>query len=199
MKRSPFISAALWLCLPLTRLVNRINWRFGRGYECNFKQIEPYIEYLQPGTVILTHRKYEFSTLFIPGYWTHSAVVALPGWIVEATGKGVCLNSMEAFFSTIDDFIVLKPSFCLEEIMKITGEKALQLVGYPFSFDFRNTNGMFYCSGLICWIYLQTLMDREESINIPSILQNFLHGNIIKPIDIYTQKDSWQVIVHIHD
>jgi cell wall-associated NlpC family hydrolase len=194
MERSSFLSLLLWLCLPITRFINRINWRFGRPFSCTYQQIDPFREHLQPGVVILTHKKYEFSTLFIPGYWTHSALVVSQGLIVEATGKGVCMNTLESFFSTVDDFIVLKPRFCCQDTMKKAGEQASTLVGYPFSFDFRTSNEMFYCSGLICWVYTQTLRERENPMNVPFVLQDFLNGNIIKPMDLYSHRDAWQVI-----
>jgi hypothetical protein len=194
MKRSPFLSLLLWLCLPVSKLINRVNWRFGRPFCCRFEEIEPVKDHLQPGMVILTHKKYEFSTLFIPGYWTHSALVSTSGLIVEATGKGVGTTTPESFFSTVDDFIILKPRFCCQDTMKKAGEQASTLVGFPFSFDFRNSDEMFYCSGLICWIYTQTMAEREDSGNIPFLLQNFLNGNIIRPTDLSTPGDIWQVI-----
>ncbi|MCX6283077.1 MAG: YiiX/YebB-like N1pC/P60 family cysteine hydrolase, partial [Bacteroidetes bacterium] len=158
------------------------------------EKIDLFRDHLEPGMVILTHKKYEFSTVFIPGYWTHSALVVSPDLIVEATGKGVRMNTMESFFSTIDDFIVLRPGFCCQDTMKKAVEQARMLIGYPFSFDFRNTNEMFYCSGLICWVYLQTLIDKETSPNIPAVLKNFRNGNIIRPMDLYIHHDDWEVL-----
>jgi hypothetical protein len=194
MKRSLFLSLILWLCLPVSKVINRINWRFGRPFRCEFREIRPVKENLQPGMVILTHKNYEFSTLFIPGYWTHSALVVSPGLIVEATGKGVRKNTLESFFSTVDDFIILKPRFCCRDVMKKAGEQATNLVGYPFSFDFRNSGEMFYCSGLICSVYAQTLTERENPLNIPFVLQKFQKGHIVKPMDLYIHQDAWQVI-----
>jgi hypothetical protein len=194
LERSSFLSLFLWLCLPITKVINRVNWRFGRPFTCKYDQIDLVMEHLQPGVVILTHKKYEFSTLFIPGYWTHSALVISPELVVEATGKGVCMNSLESFFSTVDDFIVLKPRFCCKDTMKKAGEHASALVGYPFSFDFRNSDEMFYCSGLICWVYSQTLIEKDNRPDIPFVLQNFLNGNIIKPMDLYVHQDAWQVM-----
>ena len=195
MERSIILSLFLWLCLPVTKFINRINWRFGRPYCCTHTQIDLVKNHLQPGMVILTHKKYEFSTMFIPGYWTHSALVVSLGSIVEATGKGVCMNTMESFFSSIDDFIVLRPRFCCKDSMRKAGEHASTLVGSPFSFDFRNSsNEMFYCSGLICWVYTQTLMGIENSLDIPFVLQNFRRGDIIKPMDLYSHQDAWQVM-----
>ena len=193
MKRSIHISIFLWLCLPFSKLINRINWRFGRPYSCNSIETEPVKKQLQPGMIILTHRNYECSSLFIPGYWTHAAMVATSGHIIDATRKGVCLNSVESFFSTVDDFIVLKPSFCCPEMMINAGDLASNLVGYPFSFDFRNSNKVFYCSGLVCWVYTQALIE-DKSMNMPNLLQNFLRGSIIRPGDFHAHQDSWQVV-----
>ncbi len=193
MERSSFLRLFLRRCLPITKAINRINWRFGRPFRCKFKGIEPVRDYLQPGVVILAHKNYEFSTLFT-GYWAHSALIVSPGYLVEATGKGVCMNTLESFFSTIDDFIVLKPRFCCPDTMNKAGEQASAMVGYPYGFDFRNSNEMFYCSGLICWVYAQSLELEEKPLNIPFVLKSFLNGNIIKPMDLYADQDAWQVI-----
>jgi hypothetical protein len=194
MKRSPVLSLLLWFCLPVSRVINRINWRFGREFVCKFREIQTIKSHLQPGVVILTHKKYEFSSMFIPGYWTHSAIVSISGAVVEATGKGVRMNTIESFFSTIDDFIILQPCFCSRDTMKKAGEQASALVGYPFSYDFRNTGTKFYCSGLVCSVYTQALTGREDAVNIPFVLKMFLLGNIVKPTDLCSNPDAWEVI-----
>ena len=199
MHRSYLLSLFLWFCLPVSRFINRVNWRFGRPFCCTGEDTKMVKNHLHPGMVILTHKKYEFSTMFIPGYWTHSALVVAPGRIIEATGHGVCMNTMGSFFSTIDDFVVLRPRFCCQETMKKAGEQAVTLVGSPFSFDFRNTGEMFYCSGLVCWVYAQTLINRENLQDIPLILKNFIAGNIIKPMDLYLHQDALQIMGNYTD
>ncbi len=194
MVRSSVLSIFLLFCLPVSKMINRINWRFGRPFRCSYEQIDPVKGHLQPGMVILTHKRYEFSTLFIPGYWTHSALVTSPGYIIEATGKGVRMNTLETFFSTVDDFVVLKPRFCCRDIMNNAGKQASTLVGLPYSFDFRNSDEMFYCTGLICWVYTQTLTKRDHPPDIPFVFQNFLEGNIVRPMDLFAHQDAWQVI-----
>jgi len=193
MRRSIFIYIFLWLCLPFSKLINKINWRFGRPYSCNSIETEQIKKKLQPGMIILSHRNYECSSLFISGYWTHAAMVTTSGHIVDATRKGVSLNSVESFFSTIDDFILLKPSFCSQDVMENAGFLAIGQVGYPFSFNFLNSNKTFYCSGLVCWVYSQAII-ADKSNNIPNLLQNFCKGSIIRPKDFYNHQDSWQIM-----
>ena len=193
MERSILLQIVLWLCLPFSKLINRINWRMGRPYGCKSISAEPIKKQLQPGMVILTHRNYECSSLFIPGYWTHAAMVVTSGQIVDATRKGVCVHSLESFLSTVDDFIVLKPNFCCQKLMEYVGSLVSDLVGCPFSFDFQNSNKTFYCSGLVCYVYISSIYN-QKSIAIPNLLQNYLDGFIIKPEDFYTHKDTWEII-----
>lgn len=193
MKRSLLFGIFLWFCLPFSKLINRINWRFGRPYNCNLKEMERIKNQLQPGMIILTHRNYECSSLFISGYWTHAAMVITSGQIIDATRKGVCINSAETFFSRIDDFIILKPNFCCQKMMANAGGLASNMVGYPFSFNFKNSNCTFYCSGLVCWVYTQTLI-QENILLIPNPLLNFLNGYIVRPEDFYVHKDAWQIM-----
>jgi hypothetical protein len=197
MKRTLQISAFLWLCLPISKLINRINWRLGRPYGCKSISAEPIKKQLQPGMVILTHRNYECSSLFIPGYWTHAAMVVNSEQIIDATRKGVCIHSVESFLSSVDDFIVLKPNFCSQKLMEYAGSLVSNLVGYPFSFDFQNSNKTFYCSGLVCYVYISSII-KKKSVAIPNLLQNYLDGFIIKPEDFYTHNDLWQIIHSYH-
>ncbi len=193
MERTYFINLILWLCLPITRVINRINWRFGRPYQCRAEHVKPLKGTLKPGMVVLTHRNYECSSLFIPGYWTHAAMVLSPGLIIDATRKGVRKNPLDTFFSSVDDFIVLKPGFCRFDVMKKASYKVLKQVGFPFSYDFRNSGNAFYCSGLICSAYAQTLLEKNTCV-IPNFFRDFMDGNIIKPEDFYKRKDLWQVL-----
>ncbi len=193
MKRSVLIDTFLWLCLPLSKTINRINWRLGRPYSCESLETEHIKKHLQPGMIILTHRNYECSSLFIPGYWTHAAIVSASGYIIDATRKGVCNSSIESFFSTIDDFIILKPSFCCQEMMSNAGNLASNLIGYPFCFNFLNSNKTFYCSGLVCWVYTQIVHLASPEIQ-PYPIINYLNGNIIKPEDFIRNNNFWQVV-----
>lgn len=197
MKRSIQISTFLWLCLPVTRLINHINWRMGRPYGCNSVSTGAVKKQLQTGMVILTHRNYECSSLFIPGYWTHAAMVVNSDQVIDATGKGVCIHSLESFLSTIDDFIVLKPNFGCQKLMEYAGSLVSNFVGYPFSFDFQNSNKTFYCSGLVCYVYVRSIY-KQKTVTIPGLLQNYLDGFIIKPEDFFIHKDSWKIIDSYH-
>lgn len=193
MERSAFIGFLLWICLPVSKFINRINWRFGRPYNCTTKVIELLKTQLQPGMVILTHKNYECSSLFIPGYWTHAAMVVSSNFIIDATRKGVCINRIESFLSKVDDFIILKPGFCCIQLMKKASDNAVNLAGLPFSFEFRNSGNAFYCSGLICSAYVQSLHEMNTCV-IPNFLRDFIEGYIIKPEDFYKRKDLWQVL-----
>ncbi len=193
MKRSLFLQFFLWLCLPFSRIINRINWRFGRPYSCKNLNIEDIKNWLEPGMVILTHKKFECSSLFIPGYWTHTAMVVRQGQIIDATRKGVCISSFETFFSSVDDFVVLKPVFCGRKTIRKACKMASLLVGLPFSFDFRNTGSVFYCSGLVCWVYSR-LFVKEKKKAIPLFFKNFIDDNIIRPMDFYKNREVWQII-----
>jgi uncharacterized protein YycO len=193
MKRTPLLQTILWLCLPFSRVINLINWRFGRSYGCNSLETDYIKKHLQPGMIILTHRNYECSSIFIPGYWTHVAIVSASGNIIDATRKGVCISSIESFFSTIDDFIILKPSFCCQEMMTNAGSLASNLIGYPFCFNFLNSNKTFYCSGLVCWVYTQIVQLANPEIK-PYPIISYLNGNIIKPEDFIRYNSFWKVV-----
>jgi hypothetical protein len=194
MKRPFMLRFTLRILLPVTIGVNMINWRFGRPYCCSGETAALFRTRLQPGMVILTHKKYELSSVFIPGYWTHSALVLSSGSILEAVGNGVCVKTTDAFFAEIDDFIVLKPKFCKKSDLKHIWRQATNFIGLPYSFDFSNTSEKVYCSGLICQVFIRVLTETGHLHHLPSSMGNFLKGRIIIPGDIRANQEAWQVM-----
>lgn len=140
---------ALQLCSPFARMANKINWRFGRRYQCSYQSINnPFYE-LSPGTIVLTHKKFELTNIFIGGYWTHAALVSSNGTVIEAIYKGVVENDIKQFFNTVDDYILLKPALR----NKLTGvqvvDNAKKYLGMPYNFSFIPNDKEITCVELI--------------------------------------------------
>jgi hypothetical protein len=62
-----FPPSFILLLYPFIRLANRINWRFGRSYKCERVNVDGIRPLLTPGMLVLTHKDYEFTNLFING------------------------------------------------------------------------------------------------------------------------------------
>lgn len=123
---------------------------------------------LQPGDIILTRRNGYISNLFIPGYWTHSAIyvgrlkescqAALPAdldhinpaneYIIEALSEGITLRTLEESIM-VDAFIVLRPKIKPSNV-DIAIFNALEHLGKPYDFNFDfNTVDKIACTELI--------------------------------------------------
>jgi hypothetical protein len=183
---------------PFIRLANKINWRVGRAYKCSEIKSGKIKKRLLPGMVILTHKDYEFTNLFILGYWTHSAIVISSEDVVEAVSNGVIVRRIEDFLTTVDDFIVLKPRYCNRISMKMASEQVKKFVGFPYNFTFKPSQKSIYCSELIYKAYSEVpewnLMAENASEQIP----DFNSGKIIHPQSIFKSRKLWKKVANMN-
>ena len=189
-----FRKAILYSISPFAMLANKINWRFGRPYRKNFDFVKPHIKRFAPGMVILSHKDYELTNLFIDGYWTHVAIFSSENEIIEAISKGVVKTNAKKFFSTIDDFIVLEPKFCDRITMQKAVEYANRYVGYPYNFKFLQNKRSFTCIDLICRAYsLSINNEKERSLTITGLV-NYITEDVIMPESILKMEGAWNIV-----
>lgn len=144
--------------------------------------------------VILSHKKYELTNLFIRGYWTHAAIYITDNCVIEAISKGVVKNSFETFIRTLDDFIILKPKFCDYHTMREATEFLEKAVGYPYNFSFRSKQESYYCSELVYRAYSQTSRWYHLKREYPEKLWDFHSEEIVLPQNLLDSKLLWQVV-----
>jgi hypothetical protein len=186
----------LLLCNPFIRIANKINWRFGRPYQCAQWSPEPFSGLLQPGMVILSHKKFELTNWFIRGHWTHAAIYITDNYVIEAVSKGVVKKDLETFIKTLDDFIILRPTFCDHHTMNEAAEFVEKIVGYPYNFTFRSRKESFYCSELVYRAYSQTSRWKYVKKEYPGKLWDFHSDEIVIPQNLLESTFLWQVVDH---
>lgn len=190
-----FKSAIFTAISPASRLANKISWRFGRKYrfQNNFQSIIS--NKLKPGMIVLSHKNYEFTNLFIKGYWTHAAVIVTKNEIVEALSSGVMQNKVKDFFSTSDDFIILEP-INMDERSK---EEAIRFiknkVGSPYNFSFIQSDDKFTCSDLVGRAYKIPIPENVEDASESFSFINYLTSDVLRPEQVLQQNGMWKIVV----
>ncbi|MCD4773018.1 MAG: hypothetical protein K8R41_06510 [Bacteroidales bacterium] len=182
------------LIAPFARVANKVNWRFGREYQCNNHNSDDLKKVLKPGMIILSHKNFELTNVFIKGYWTHTAIVISDDEVVEATGKGVHKKTIEQLITTIDDYIILKPLFCDEYAMQKASSYVADVVGYPYNFSFRQYTRSFYCSELIYWAYFRSITSNGNNNKYYQTITEFLGEKIIMPQHFTETKSLWKAV-----
>jgi hypothetical protein len=183
----------LLLFSPASRLANKVNWRFGRPYRCSNHFRKVIDGRLRPGMVLLSHKDYELTNLFIKGYWTHVAVVASDGHIIEALSKGVTRTLIEDFFTRTDDFMLLDPQFCGETGRTRAVQFAESFVGYPYNFRFVQRNDSFTCIDLVSRAYaLRVPRDSSKPDSFSFI--DYLTEEVIMPEHLLHPSLKWEVL-----
>lgn len=139
----------LKLAYPFTLLMGKVGvHRLIKDFEYNL-----IIGESRPGDLLLSRKRFELSNLFIPGKYTHSAMV-LPGeLIVEATGEGVAIKSMASFAFDKDFIAILRPIQFEEIEMLGILNKCDSIIGAPYDYLFELSEKAFYCSELVFNLY----------------------------------------------
>jgi uncharacterized protein YycO len=188
----------LYFCTPLIRAVKDLNWRFGRQFRCSGPDIDRVMDLHSPGMVVLSHREYQFTNLFIEGYWTHTAMIMPRGQVIEAIGEGVVMRDLHSFLSTVDDFVILRPKFCGSEEMEMACHHAAGILGAPYSFDFNNSDTEYYCSKLVLKAYARSCGWKQHNHSFPEEFRNLCEGRIVHPSEIYRNSGSWEVVCRLN-
>jgi uncharacterized protein YycO len=182
------------LILPVVRNISRVNWRLGRPYKCSSTHLDPVRKFLHPGMIILSHKNYELTNLFIRGYFTHAAMVIHGDYIVEAVSEGVVRRQLSEFIGNVDDFIILEPRFCTRDSMLEAGEFVERSVGYRYNFTFRSGRKAFYCSELVYRAYSETHGWNHVKNEYPREAWDFDPWKIMIPQNLLESEMLWHVV-----
>ena len=194
----PWNPKFLHYCRPLIRASKYFNWRFGRRFRCSGLDLDPIRKVLAPGMIVLSRSEFQVSNLFIDGYWTHSAMIISGEEVIEATSEGVVINQLTEFLLKKDDFVILKPKFCGNHEMERACGHALEIVGAPYSFNFDNSDNSFYCSELVLKSYARSCSWNGRSQQEPFEFRNLCDGKIIRPADLYHNRNAWEIICQMN-
>ena len=105
---------------------------------------------LEPGDVLLRRYDGYVNNLFIPGFWSHGALAVSGEEIVHATTHNVVREDVLTFFRT-DHIALLRARGCTEDQRETAVERALNLEGSEYDFEFDSgKNDYVYCFEL-CW------------------------------------------------
>ncbi len=180
---------------PVIQISSWISWRFGRCYQGARVDLTRICNLFAPGMVILSHKNFQFTNLFIPGYWTHAAMIASGDSIIEATFHGVVRRNLVDFISTTDDFVVLKPLFCGPETVANACWYVREKLGCRYNFEFVPHSDAFYCSGLVYSAYLESMHNQQVQNGYPEDFSNYAKGRIAFPNDLINHRDTWAVVL----
>jgi uncharacterized protein YycO len=179
---------------PIIRATRDVNWRFGRKYHCSDVDLDNLKTLLKPGMILLTRKDFQLSNFFIEGYWTHSGIVISKEEVIEAIGRGVIISDLKDFCAKTDNFVILKPRFCSWPEMEEASRHAAELVGFPYSYDFNNSDSSFYCSKLILKAYGTACGWGREPHKVPEEFRILCEGKIVHPINLFRNRNAWEVV-----
>lgn len=172
--------------IPLTKGIGKVHAPYAHK-QINGLHVAALQAKLLPGDIFMTRTDGELSNLFIPGFWSHGAVYAGGGMVVEAIGVGVVLKDLATFMMTKDYVSAWRPLFASQAVMARAAAWATAQRGRPYDYLFMGGNKAFYCFELTYAAY------REGSgLKAPWALRTTWGQETVVGADIENAKDKWQ-------
>lgn len=172
--------------MPLTKAIGKIHAPFTRK-KVNGLDVFAIQRSLMPGAVLLTYIRGEMSNLFIPGEFTHAAILHSNKYVIEATSEGVQKKDIISFMTSKDRVVLLYPRFSDAEQMKKAADYASQLISLPYDFLFSDGNEAFYCSELVTFCYekiVPGVFTRRKRFGVSTVIPN----------DFAQAEEKWELV-----
>lgn len=164
--------------------------------ELRQKHVEAAYKFLEPGDVILTKTRFEFSNLFIKGHYKHAGIYIGNGEVVEAVLPFVKKTGIFDFLMSKDQAQIVRPKSTPFERCHSAASAAKELVGRPYDnrmFMPKHTNlsnPKFYCSELCYWVHKTANpkldFDLKTVWGVPTITPDDFRGS-----------ESWREILEL--
>lgn len=138
----------LKISIPISKIISKIQ---RPPLLINYKDVEVIKQIIKDGDILLSRVDWEFSNLFIPGFFGHAAIYT-HGFVYEAVTSGVRRVPIEEFAFKKDHIEIKRSSLVLRSaIARKEGGLFLQRQindKYDLSFTWKG-NTAWYCSKLV--------------------------------------------------
>jgi len=165
----------------LIHFVRCISWRCGRPFICSSLDLSMLKSRLQPGTIILSRRNYEFSNLMIRGYWKHAAICIDETRVAEAVFEGARIREIVDVIRGSDDFKLIRPGFGDSTVCHEASKYAERMVGVPYNVLFKPDANSLYCSELVLNAYEKAMNGKLDDTPFQRMSFRYHRGYVIEP------------------
>lgn len=111
---------------------------------------------IREGDILVSREAWHFTNMFIPGFWSHAAIVSGEKKVIEAVAPRVRRESFVDWVIRKNFWAVLRPTPWGDVPAKQASLRAMDLVGLDYDYIFDYTNKSFYCSELVYFCYDDT-------------------------------------------
>jgi len=136
---------------PLLRIAGRIHSPWSHKF-MDQTQCDLIMKAIEPGDIILTRTRGEFTNILNPSYWKHSGIYTHVG-IIEAVEKGVVKTKFYDYLMTKDHVAVVRPRGMSQIDRHRVIQESMNQVGKPYDFNFCLSPKAFYCFELCMYVW----------------------------------------------
>jgi len=124
------------------------------------REVRSVLESVEAGDVLLRQWRGYLNTIFTPGQWSHAGLYVGESKVIHALGKGVVEEDILDFCRT-DSIAVMRP---IDGGAESAIEKARELIGSEYDYQFESGDQQYYCSELCDACYDQLFKDDYTTI-----------------------------------
>lgn len=174
---------------PVVIWIGKMAWPFTRKLITGGDYRE-FAALVKPGMVFLTRTRGEWNNSLIPGFWTHSAIVATETSVIESTSHGVVETDLVEFLMKKDFVCLLRPTFASDAQMLLAAQIARTAIGKPYDYYFETGFDSFYCSELVTWALEKALLPKPS----PFTKRRTLGVETVTPQDIFDASTKFDIV-----
>ena len=149
----------------------RFSTKYGR---LSGDRFEVLVKYLRPGNTLLYTDHARLTSYFIPGKWSHAAIYAGDGKVVEMVTSGWRTSHLFDLCREADEILVLGTSLSLA--------RAYEAKGIKYDYEFEHGDRELYCSELVAWCDVSRELGdvQDQTLITPSMLEAAARKNNVK-------------------
>jgi uncharacterized protein YycO len=177
--------------LPVSKWIAKRHSPFSRKLITQ-DHVDDFMPVYCPGLVLISATYGELANWFIPGKFSHAAIIGhsyLKKYAIEAKTTGVQFTRLYDFMMTKDRVVALRPLFTDLVGMRVASMQAQEQIGMPYDFYFNPDSAAFYCSELVGFAYRKYgVWNKRLTMGVATII----------PDDFYlsakSKQPKWEIV-----
>jgi len=159
------------------------------GYGVKGEEVRDIINQIQPGDILIRGYKRYLDGYFIPGFFSHAAIVVNDNMIIHSMAEGVFKQDI-INFCRCDYMAILRFKKGIEVDTQQFCKNAENLLGAKYDFEFEDGDDEYYCTELVYQVCQPYLKLQQKEIKM---FKGLISKKSFTPDQFWDHKDLIKV------